>query len=222
MRIVIVEDNESLVSGIAHRLRDLGHAVDILNDGEDGDAYLASESADLVILDINLPGMNGLEVLRRMRARNDGAPVLMLTARTDTSDKVEGLDSGADDYLVKPFEMAELEARIRALLRRRGSALTSIQSIGDLDFDLGARALRGNGEVIELRRLELAAFECLLERKGQLVPKTVLIDQMYGVGADVDDKVVEAPISRLRKKLADYKVTIKAARGLGYLMEESG
>ena len=222
MRIVIVEDNESLASGIAHRLRDLGHAVDVLHDGEDGDAYLASEGGDLVILDINLPGMSGLEILRGMRARNDPTPVLMLTARTDTSDKVEGLDTGADDYLVKPFEMEELEARIRALLRRRGVTQSPIQSIGALDFDVGARVLRAKGEVIELRRRELAAFECLLERKGRLVPKSVLIDQMYGVGADLDDKVVEAPISRLRKKLADYDVTIKAARGLGYLMEDTG
>ncbi len=221
MRIVIVEDNVSLASGIAHRLRDLGHAVDVLNDGEDGDAYLASEGGDLVILDINLPGMSGLEILRGMRARHDPTPVLMLTARTDTSDKVEGLDTGADDYLVKPFEMEELEARIRALLRRRGVALSPIQSIGALDFDVGARVLRAKGEVIELRRRELAAFECLLERKGQLVPKSVLIDQMYGVGADVDDTVVEAPISRLRKKLTGYDVTIKAARGLGYLMEDT-
>ena len=221
MRIVIVEDNDSLASGIAHRLRDLGHAVDVLNDGEDGDAYLASEGGDLVILDINLPGMSGLEILRGMRARHDPTPVLMLTARTDTSDKVEGLDTGADDYLVKPFEMEELEARIRALLRRRGVAQSPIQSIGALDFDVGARVLRAKGEVIGLRRRELAAFECLLERKGRLVPKSVLIDQMYGVGADVDDKVVEAPISRLRKKLAGYDVTIKAARGLGYLMEDT-
>ena len=221
MRIVIVEDNDSLASGIAHRLRDLGHAVDVLNDGEDGDAYLASEGGDLVILDINLPGKSGLDILRGMRARHDATPVLMLTARTDTSDKVEGLDTGADDYLVKPFEMEELEARIRALLRRRGVALSPIQSIGGLDFDVGARVLRAKGEVIELRRRELAAFECLLERKGQLVPKSVLIDQMYGVGADVDDKVVEAPISRLRKKLTGYGVTIKAARGLGYLMEDT-
>lgn len=221
MRIVIVDDNKSLASGIAHRLRDQGHAVDVLHDGEDGDSYLASEGADLVILDVNLPGISGFDVLRNMRQRNDPCPVLMLTARTDTSDKVVGLDAGADDYLVKPFEMAELEARIRALFRRRTATQTSVQSIGDLEFDVGARTLRARGEVVELRRMELAAFECLLERRGHLVPKSSLIDHMYGVGADVDDKVVEAPISRLRKKLSDYGVTIKAARGLGYLLEDT-
>ena len=202
-------------------MRDSGHAVDVLHNGSDGDAFLASESADLVILDINLPGLSGLEIVRRIRKRDDPVPVLLLTARTDTSDRVEGLDSGADDYLVKPFEMDELEARVRALLRRRGMPQAPVQTIGDLEFEIGARVLRSSQGIVELRRRELAAFECLLERRGRLVPKAVLIDQMYGVGADVDDKVVEAPISRLRKKLGSHGVTIKAARGLGYLMDDS-
>ena len=221
MRIVIVEDNKSLASGIAHRLRDGGHAVDVLHNGSDGDAFLARESADLAILDINLPGLSGLEIVRGIRKRDDQMPILMLTARTDTSDRVEGLDSGADDYLVKPFEMDELEARVRALLRRRGVTQAPVQSIGELEFEVGSRVLRTNQGIVELRRQELAAFECLLERRGRLVPKSVLIDQMYGVGADVDDKVVEAPISRLRKKLGNHGVTIKAARGLGYLMDDA-
>lgn len=220
MRIVVIEDNQSLASGIAHRLRDQGHAVDVLDDGETGDAFLASEGADIVILDINLPGMSGLEVLRQMRRRNDSAPVLMLTARTGISDRVEGLDAGADDYLIKPFEMDELEARIRALSRRRSMKQISVQTIGPLSFDLGARVLRDGDEVVDLSRRELAAFECLFERRGWLVPKSVLVDQIYGVGADIDEKVVEVPISRLRKKLADFGVRIKAARGIGYLMED--
>ena len=221
MRIVIIEDNKSLASGIAHRLRDRGYGVDVLHDGLDGDTFLAGEGADLVILDINLPGLDGLEILRRIRQRGDPTPVLMLTARTDTSDRVEGLDTGADDYLVKPFEMDELEARVRALSRRRGLPQAPVQSIGDLEFDIGARVLRDGENVVDLRRRELAAFECLLERRGRLVPKSVLIDQMYGVGADVEDKVVEVPISRLRKKLVGHGITIKAARGLGYLMDDS-
>lgn len=220
MRIVIIEDNKSLASGIAHRFRDKGHAVDVLNDGEEGDAYLAREGADIVILDINLPGMSGLDVLRQMRRRKDSSPVLMLTARTVTSDRVEGLDAGADDYLVKPFQMDELEARIRALSRRRNTKLTSVQNIGTLTYDSGARVLRKGDEIIELRRRELAAFECLFERRGRLVPKSVLVDQIYGIGADVDENVVEVPISRLRKKLTDYGVHIKAARGLGYRLED--
>ncbi|MEL0048865.1 MAG: response regulator transcription factor [Gammaproteobacteria bacterium] len=220
MRIVIIEDNKPLASGIAHRLRDRGYGVDLLYDGSDADVFLSSEGADLIILDINLPSMDGLEVLRRVRQRNDPTPILMLTARTNTSDRVAGLDAGADDYLVKPFELDELEARVRALSRRRDIAPSAVESIGNLEFDIGSRVLRGGGDVIDLRRRELAAFECLLERRGKLVPKSLLIDQMYGVGADLEDKVVEVPISRLRKKLVGYKVTIKAARGLGYLMDD--
>ena len=220
MRIVIIEDNKPLASGIAHRLRDRGYGVDLLYDGSDADVFLSSEGADLIILDINLPSMDGLEVLRRVRQRNDPTPILMLTARTNTSDRVAGLDAGADDYLVKPFELDELEARVRALSRRRDIAPSAVEAIGNLEFDIGSRVLRGGGDVIDLRRRELAAFECLLERRGKLVPKSLLIDQMYGVGADLEDKVVEVPISRLRKKLVGYKVKIKAARGLGYLMED--
>ena len=127
MRIVIIEDNKPLASGIAHRLRDRGYGVDLLYDGSDADVFLSSEGADLIILDINLPSMDGLEVLRRVRQRNDPTPILMLTARTNTSDRVAGLDAGADDYLVKPFELDELEARVRALSRRRDIAPSAVE-----------------------------------------------------------------------------------------------
>ena len=220
MRIAVIEDNKSLAAGIAYRLRDQGHAVDVLHEGADGDAHLAHEGADLVILDINLPGMNGLEILKRIRARGDNTPVLLLTARTETSDRVDGLDAGADDYLVKPFEMAELEARIRALSRRRASDVSPVETIGALTFDRGARILRKDAGTLDLPRRELAAFECLFDRKGRLVSKATLADHIYGTGADVDEKVVEVYISRLRKKLSDFNIRIKAARGLGYLMDD--
>ncbi len=220
MRIVIVEDNKSLASGIAHKLRDQGHAVDLLNDGSDGSLFLAHEGADLVILDIGLPGKSGLEILSEIRQRQSNTPVLLLTARSDVSDCVKGLDAGADDYLVKPFEMDELEARIRALLRRRNSIETSTQTLGEITFDLHGRVVSAKDEVIDLSRRELAAFECLFLRRGRLVPKSVLVDQIYGVGADIDEKLVEVTISRLRKKLTDYGIKIRAARGLGYLMED--
>lgn len=219
MRIALIEDNELLATGIAHRFRDLGHGVDIIHDGGEADAYLAAFGADLVILDVTLPGLNGLEILRNMRRRRDNTPVLVLTARSNTADRVAGLDAGADDYLVKPFELDELEARVRALSRRRDMPISNIRTIGDLTFDTGKRSLHVGEHLIELRRQELGIFECLLERHGMLVPKGVLIEQIYGVGADVDDRVVEVPISRLRKKLEPYGVRIKVARGLGYLME---
>jgi two-component system OmpR family response regulator len=220
MRIVIIEDNKSLASGIAHRLRDQGHAADILHNGDDGAAFLAAEGADIVILDINLPGMSGLQILREMRTRKDMTPVLLLTARTGTSDRVEGLDAGADDYLIKPFDMDELEARIRALSRRRGTARSMIQSIGAVSFDPGSRIVSAGGQRIDLSRRELAVFECLFERHGRLVPKSVLADHIYGIGADIDEKLVEVSISRLRKKLARYGIRIKVARGLGYMIED--
>ncbi len=221
MRIVIVEDNKSLASGIAHRLRDRGHAIDVLYDGLAGYEFLAGESADMAILDINLPGISGLEIVRRIRKHDESMPILLLTGRANTTDRVAGLDAGADDYLVKPFEMDELEARVRALLRRRGLVRAAVQSIGELEFEFGSRTLRSSQRIIKLQRRELAAFECLLERRGRLVAKSVLINQIYGVGADVDDRVVEVPISRLRKKLGDHGITIKVARGLGYLMDDA-
>ena len=221
MRIAVIEDNKSLAAGIAYRLRDQGHAVDVLHDGEDGDDYLTHESADIVILDINLPGLDGLDILRKLRSRKNNTLVLLLTARAEVSDRVSGLDAGADDYLVKPFEMAELEARIRALSRRLAVDRAPVEPIGKLTFDPGARILRDDDKAIELTRRELAAFECLLHRRGRLVSKSVLADNIYGTGTDVDEKVVEVHISRLRKKLDAYGITIKAARGLGYLMEEA-
>ncbi len=220
MRIAVIEDNEPLAAGIAHRLRDRGHAVDLIHDGEDGDAHLASEGADLVILDLNLPGIDGIEVVRRMRRRGDAAPVLMLTARGETRDRIVGLDAGADDYLVKPFDMDELEARLRALARRRTPETGTAERLGALEFNRGARRLSACGETIDLPRRELATLECLLDRRGRLVSKATLADHLYGAGADVEEKVVEVHISRLRKRLDPYGVRIRTARGLGYLLEE--
>lgn len=220
MRIALIEDNEALAKGIAYCLRDAGHAVDMLSDGASGDDFLSQEGADLVILDINLPNVDGLTILRNIRQRGDATPVILLTARSDTGDRVVGLDAGADDYLVKPFEMAELEARVRALSRRRPDLALSPEKIGALEFDTGARQLLHNGQPIDLPRRELALFECLLDSRNRLVSKSNLLDRIYGVGSDVDDTVIEVYISRLRKRLAAYGVGIKTARGLGYLLEE--
>ncbi|WP_106609438.1 response regulator transcription factor [Shimia abyssi] len=219
MRIVIVEDNEPLAKAISYRLRDRGHAADVLHDGRDADAFLAQESADLIVLDINLPGKTGLEILRDLRARGDNAHVILLTARIETSDRVAGLDLGADDYLVKPFEMDELEARIRALSRRRDLEFGAIEAIGALSFDRTARQVSANGSSLGIPRKELAVFECLLERRGRIVSKSVLTDHVYGIGADVDETAVEPLVSRLRRRLVDHGVAIKTARGLGYMLD---
>ncbi|MEX0317589.1 MAG: response regulator transcription factor [Ruegeria sp.] len=219
MRIVIVEDNEALANAIAYRLRDRGHAADVLLDGQEAEAFLAREGADLVVLDINLPGRSGFEILRAMRERQDGAPVILLTARSETSDRVAGLDMGADDYLVKPFEMDELEARIRALSRRKSLDYGAVERIGGLEFDRNMREVSAEGVALDVPRRELAVLECLLDRRGRIVSKAQLTDHVYGVGADVDDTAVEPHVSRLRKRLAPHGIAIKTARGLGYMLE---
>ncbi|WP_170787703.1 response regulator transcription factor [Ruegeria lacuscaerulensis] len=219
MRIVIVEDNETLANAIAYRLRDRGHAAEVLSDGDEADLYLAQEGADLVVLDINLPGQSGLEILKSLRNRGDSVPVILLTARAETSDRVSGLDMGADDYLVKPFEMDELEARIRALSRRKDLDYGAKESIGGLEFDRAARQVSVQGTVMDIPRREIAVLECLLERRGRIVPKSQLTDYVYGVGADVEASAVEPHVSRLRKRLQDLGLRIKTARGLGYLLE---
>jgi len=220
MRITLVEDNVSLAKGIAYRLEDVGHAVDLLHDGDQARTFLATDNSDLVILDINLPGKDGLALLSDLRARGDQRPVILLTARTETEDRVIGLDAGADDYLIKPFEMAELEARVRALARRREKPQRHMLQIGELEFDPGARRLSADGRTIEMPRRELAVFECLLEAEGRLVSKQTLLDYAYGVGADVEEKVIEVYISRVRSRVKTFGVSIKAQRGLGYQLRE--
>ena len=222
IRIVIIEDNMTLSSAISYRLKDRGHAVDILHDGLEADMYLRKEGADLIVLDINLPGMSGLDVLYALRQRGAQTPVILLTARIETRDRVLGLDRGADDYLVKPFEMDELEARIRALSRRKNLEYSAHETLGRLVFDRSTRQVTVDDQPLDLPRKELATLECLIERKGRLVSKSQIIDHVYGVGAEVDDTAIEPHISRLRRRLAECGVQIKTARGLGYLLEVEG
>jgi two-component system OmpR family response regulator len=154
-----------------------------------------------------------------MRARGDHRPVLMLTAKADTIDKVAGLDAGADDYLIKPFEMQEFSARIRALSRRVTDTTTAQRAIGSLQFDLTSRMVSGPNGPLDIPRREVAVFERLLMAEGRLVSKQGLLDSLYGTGADVDEPVVEVYVSRLRKRLFAYDVTISVKRGLGYMMQ---
>ncbi|MCZ4367126.1 response regulator transcription factor [Sulfitobacter dubius] len=219
MRIAVIEDNEALAQGIAHRLRDRGHAVDLLHDGEDADAFLRHEGADLIVLDCNLPGCDGLEVLSRLRRRGDGTPVILLTARAETSERVAGLDAGADDYLTKPFEMDELEARLRAMARRKNLEFAARDAIGPLVFDRTNRQLLKEEQPLAFPRKELATLECLLERRGRIVSKSQLITHVYGTGAAQEDSAIEPHVSRLRKRLEPFGIRIKAARGLGYMLE---
>lgn len=219
MRIILVEDNRILAEGIAQALADTGHAIESFADGAEANEYLAQESADLAILDINLPSLSGLELLALIRARGDNVPVLMLTANDRTGDRVGGLDAGADDYMVKPFAMEELEARVRALLRRRQSIIDDRLSIGTLEFDMSARRIYIDGEEVKLPRKEYALLECLADRVGRLVSKDEIADHIYGVGSEAEGRAVEIYVSRLRKHLSRSDVKIRTARGLGYMLE---
>ncbi len=219
MRFAVVEDNETLANGIAHQLRDQGHSVDILHDGGEALDFLRQDSADLAILDVNLPTLSGFEIVRALRRSENTMPILLLTARGDLKDRVMGLDSGADDYLTKPFDMEELNARIRALIRRKPAEGGSILQSGVLSYDRAGRRLQISGEDIAITQRELAVFECLFGRAGQIVSKTQIADHLYGVGAEIEERVVEVYVSRLRKKLSHAGVKIKAARGLGYMMD---
>lgn len=219
MRIVLVEDNIAVAKGLRYHLEDVGHAVDVLHDGAEADAFLRDDGADAVVLDINLPNMDGLTVLRNMRQREDMRPVLMLTAQSELQDKIAGLDAGADDYLSKPFEMDEFGARMRALLRRVSDGASQILKIGGLSFDRSARTVSGSDGVLNIPRREIALFERLLLAEGRIVSKQALLDSLYGTGSDVDEPVVEVYVSRLRKRLKPFDVTITVKRGLGYSMQ---
>ena len=178
------------------------------------------KGADLAIIDINLPTLDGISIIKNIRKRNQHFPIVILTARSATSDRVKGLDAGADDYLVKPFKMAELDARIRALSRRNINLLAETESIGDLNYHRTSRRLYFSGQEIELNRRELTLFEILLQRKGQYISKSFLADTQYGVGSDISMNAVELSVSRLRKKLSNYQIQITTARGIGYMMDE--
>ncbi len=221
MRIAIIEDNQSVAKGIAYRLQDRGHATDLVHDGNAADDFLRSDENDVVILDINLPGTDGLTLLRAMRARGDTRPVLLLTARVETGDRVTGLDAGADDYLVKPFEMDELEARIRALSRRVSAPVLSELNLGRLSYQPEARTVRIDGEPLDLPRRELSLLDALLRAGTGALSKGELIERLYGTGADVSETAIEAHVSRLRKKIAAAGLEIRSLRNIGYVLQES-
>ncbi|MEM9426596.1 MAG: response regulator transcription factor [Pseudomonadota bacterium] len=222
MRIVVVEDNESLRKGIAYRLEDEGHSVDALADGAHAADHIAQEAVDIVVLDINLPGRSGLDILKDMRERGDARPVILLTARTTTEDRVLGLDAGADDYLVKPFAMDELVARLRALARRKAVAPRQEIAVGRLTLRLDPLQLTADNAPLDVPRRELTVLAGLAEARGAPVSKDRLLDLVYGTGSETDEKVIEVYVSRLRKRLASHGVSIRVIRGIGYALITDG
>ncbi|BAL22796.1 response regulator [Azoarcus sp. KH32C] len=222
MRLLLVEDHAELAEWVAKALRHAGYALDVLDRGDHADHALKSQSYDLVILDLSLPGLDGLEVLRRLRSRQQGAPtpVLVLTARGTTEERVKGLNLGADDYLPKPFELAELEARIKALLRRSGNLVPMVR-IGRLEFDTTSRLVAVDGKPLALTPRELAVLEALLSRVGRPVAREALFEKVFDFDAEARVEAIEIYVSRLRKKLEGSGVVINTLRGLGYVLAEA-
>lgn len=219
MRLLLAEDDEVLSDGISKALRQCGYAVDHVDTGLDADHALTAAPFDLLILDLGLPKLDGLQVLQRLRSRGDRLPVLILTARDGLQDRVTGLDHGADDYITKPFDLPELEARVRALLRRSqlGNNLEIVY--GPLKFDTTERHVTINEQPLDLSAKELAVLEVLLQRAGRVVSKEQMIEHLYAWDEEVSHNAIEVNVHRLRKKLDPEGVSIRAIRGLGYLLE---
>ncbi|MBK4739087.1 response regulator transcription factor [Noviherbaspirillum pedocola] len=218
MQLLLVEDDAVLADGIARNLSAQGYEVDVVRNGSDADAMLQRREIGAVVMDIGIPGLDGFEVVRRMRARGNHTPVLLLTARDAVADRVFGLEIGADDYLVKPFATAELVARVKALVRRGGGRDASIE-IGALKLDAAARRATVHGMPIDLSAREWAILEYLLRNTGRVVSKQQIIDAILPWGEEVTLNAVEVYLSRIRSKLADAGVAIRTVRGFGYMLD---
>lgn len=218
---MLVEDNQDLAEGLSAILRGAGYAVDVVSDGASAHAVAATETFDLVILDLNLPEMDGLDVLRAMRARQNRAAVLILTARGAPEERIKGLDLGADDYMIKPFDVGELEARVRVLLRRQAGLRASTVSYGNVSLDLNTRSFSSGGAPIEIPARELGLLELLFMRAGKVVAKDAIMQSLTGFDDDLSPNAIEQYVSRLRKRLAPHGLTVRTARGIGYYLDKA-
>ncbi len=219
MRVLIVEDNPTLARSLTEALTHAGFAADCMHDGESADHVLRTQDYALVILDLNLPKLDGLEVLRRLRQRRNPVPVIVLTAHGTVEDRVRGLNLGADDYLAKPFELAELEARARALIRRSHGHEHTRMECGPLSYDSVDRSFLLSGETLALTPRERAVLEVLILRNGRAINKETLSEKIFGLDESVNPDAIEIYVHRLRKKLERSDAVIVTLRGLGYLLE---
>lgn len=216
MRFLLVEDNTDLAQSVSARLKLDGHAVDWAADLRSADGCLAGASYDLILLDIALPDGDGREFLSKHRAMSRDTPVIVMTARNAVSDRVNVLDSGADDYVTKPFDFSELEARCRAVLRRRGGAARNVVSYGGMEFDSLAARVEVAGEVRELRNRELRLLEILLSNPRAIYSKAQLCDRLFSYSEDPSENAIEVYVGRVRKKLEGCSARIETVRGVGY------
>ena len=219
MRVLLVEDDRMIGETVEAALKDAAYAADWVRDGQTAIEALAVQKYDLVLLDLGLPKQDGFQVLRSIRGRSDAVPVLIVTARDALDDRVQGLDAGADDYVLKPFEMAELLARMRAVVRRKGGTAGPLLSNGVLSLDVATKVVTARGESFALSAREFALLEALLIRPGAILSRSELEDRIYGWGAEVESNVVEFMIHSLRKKLGSD--AIKNVRGAGWLVQKS-
>ncbi|MEQ8356127.1 MAG: response regulator transcription factor [Kiloniellaceae bacterium] len=225
MRLLLVEDNEDLGDALERHFRADGHAVDWARTAPEADDFLyvaaAGSSYDLVVLDIMLPGGDGRQILQRIRGGENDLPVVVLTARSQVADRVHLLDLGADDYMTKPFDVAELDARCRAVVRRRHGNTQSLIRVGTLVFDAAASTVSAAGQPVDLRSRELRLLEVLVSSPGQVFSKAQLMDKLYGLAEDASENAIEVYIGRLRRKIQDGGVAIETVRGLGYRLCEA-
>lgn len=223
MRLLFVEDNARLAEHVSSGLRREGFAVDTFHNGADALAAIGTTAYGAMILDLGLPDVDGLQWLAQVRKQVEHVPVLVLTARDGVSDIVHGLNAGADDYMRKPFEMNELVARLRALLRRPGQSLGSVLSQGNLTLNVNSREVFINGALVDLGRRETAVLELLLRRGGRVVSKTAIEEEAYAFGEELASNAIEVLIHRLRKRMseADCAVSIHTLRGVGYLLSDT-
>ena len=223
MRLLFIEDNARLAANTAASLRDAGFVVDLAETGEDGLLALEANRFDALILDLGLPDMDGMAVLKTLRGRTPDLPILILTARDALDDRINGLNAGSDDYLVKPFAAGELVARIKALLRRPGGALGTVLEAGNVSFDTVGRETCIDDAVAHLSKRESDVLELLLRRKGRVVPKDAIEESLYGFDEEATPNAIEVATHRLRKKLENAGATVRihTLRGVGYLLEDN-
>jgi len=220
MRVLLIEDDRLLADGIARALRQAGHAVDWVGNGLDADRWLGEREYDVAVLDLGLPGLEGGDVLQRLRARGAATPVLVLSAREMLDERIRLLDLGADDYLVKPVAVAEIEARLRALVRRGLGKADSVLTLGALEIDTAARHARIGGAPLELTQREWSVLEFLAVRANRIVSKDLVMQSLYSWDADITPNAIEKIVSRLRVKLEPCGIVIRTVRGMGYYLEK--